>query len=137
MVAKAFKRAILGAILVVILALAAGCARSNEVQVGDDHNGQKVSVKSSQLLAVRLEANPTTGYGWEVAEIDAAILQSQGEAVYEQANQNQKLVGGGGWQTFRFKPVKAGEARLKLVYRRSWEKDVEPIKTYEVQVTVE
>jgi inhibitor of cysteine peptidase len=120
-----------------MVALTAGCAQSKEVRVGSDSSGQKIAMKPDQRLAVRLESNPTTGYGWEVAEYDASVLSPEGEAVYEQEKLNEKLTGAGGWQTFKFKPVKTGETRLKLVYRRSWEKDVEPIQIYEVQVVVE
>jgi len=137
MIKRIFVRAILGVVMTAVLALAGGCTQSNKVNVGDERNGQEVTIKQDQLLTVKLESNPTTGYGWEIAACDEAVLQAQGEAVYEQASQGQNLVGGGGWQTFQFKPVKAGETPLKLVYRRAWEKDVEPIKDYEVLVNVQ
>ncbi len=136
MTGKGLTHIILVVILVVVLAMAAGCAKSNEVRIDEGQNGQQVAVKQDQTLAVKLESNPTTGYSWEVAECDAAVLQQQGESTYEQANKNQNLAGGGGWQTFHFQPLKAGETRLKLIYRRPWEKGVEPIKTYEVDVKV-
>lgn len=135
MFAKWINWAVIGAALLGILL--AGCAPGNAVKIGNDANGQKISIKPNQTLAIRLESNPTTGYGWEVAECDEAILKPLGEAEYEQAKPNQNLVGGGGWQTFQFRPEKTGQTRVKLIYHRPWEKDVEPLQTFEVQVSVE
>ena len=134
MFGKWTKWAMIGAALVAILI--AGCAPGKEVKIDDQANGTAVSLKQDQTLTIRLESNPTTGYSWEIANCDAAILKSMGEATYEQARPNQKLTGGGGWQTFQFQPEQAGQTSVKLIYHRAWEKDVEPLKTYEVQVTV-
>lgn len=102
----------------------------------ESDNGKEVSVKKGQMITVRLEANPTTGYGWEVSEIDPQVLTQNGEKTYEQASQSKNLVGGGGWETFTFTAQQTGETTLKLIYRRSWEKGVEPIKTFEVKIRV-
>lgn len=125
--------------LSVILILLAGCAprQANELTLGDDAGGKQVTLKADQTLTVRLESNPTTGYGWEIAEVDDAVLKSQGEPQFEQQNSSKQLAGAGGWQVFHFTALKTGETNLKLVYRRPWEKNIEPIKTFTVQVVIQ
>lgn len=130
-----------GLTIIIVLAaamLAAGCGGSSKaVTLGADSNGQAVTVKPGQQLDIRLASNATTGYAWEVAQCDEAVLKLEGEPEYETSSQGQPRVGAGGWQTFHFKPQQAGQANLKLVYRRPWEKDIEPIENFEVQVTVQ
>ncbi|MBM4429116.1 MAG: protease inhibitor I42 family protein, partial [Chloroflexi bacterium] len=41
-----------------------------------------------------------------------------------------------GKMTLRFTGVAAGQTALKLIYHRSFEKDVPPVKTFEVTVVV-
>jgi len=112
------------------------CRPPAEVSLDRQANGTQVSVKTDQALTIRLDSNITTGYGWEIAECDDAVLKSQGEPEYISSDRGQKLVGGGGVQVFHFKPAAAGKTHLKLVYRRPWEKDVEPIESFDLDVTV-
>jgi inhibitor of cysteine peptidase len=119
------------------LLLASGCAAgqgaAGEVRLGGSDDGGQVTLRPDQVLAVGLESNPTTGYGWETAGLDTSILRQLGEADYQpQSN----LLGGGGVQTFHFQAVRAGQTTLELIYHRPWEKGVEPLKTFSVQVTV-
>ncbi|MBN1919027.1 MAG: protease inhibitor I42 family protein [Verrucomicrobia bacterium] len=107
------------------------------VKLTDGDEGEAVTLKVGQTLEIRLESNPTTGFGWEVLEIDPAVVEQEGETVYEASKTDGHTVGSGGWETFTFKAVEAGTVELKLVYRRSWEVDVAPEKTFTVTVTVE
>jgi len=46
----------------------------------------------------------------------------------------QPLVGQGGVTTFTYRVVNTGKAAISLVYRRPWEKDVKPEKTFAVEI---
>ncbi len=105
----------------------------NEIALGDQDNGRKIEVQQGQILAISLASNPTTGYSWQPADLDESILEPVGEAQF-QAQSN--LVGASGIETLRFKAGGAGTTALKLVYHRPWEKDVEPLERFEVEVTV-
>ena len=120
-------------ILSAFLVLAAGCAASGEVKVDADDNGKTVDLNVGQVLAVSLESNPTTGYAWEPVDFEGGVLQQDGEWEFEPESD---AVGAGGVQTLRFKATEAGTMELKLVYHKSWEKDVAPLDTFTVQVTV-
>ncbi len=120
--------------LVSILLLMVGCAAS-EVQVNESHNGSQRELSRGQILIVTLESNPTTGFSWQVAEIDPIILRQSGAAAYESSDKTGLLVGAGGTETFRFEAIGAGKTILELVYRRPWEKDVPPAQTFSVEIT--
>jgi inhibitor of cysteine peptidase len=97
-------------------------------------NGRTTKVERGSELLVRLEAVLGTGYTWVAAPTDGA-LEPVGEAEVEATPAGGK-VGGPQHLTFRFKAVRPGEANLKFEYRRPWEKDVQPAKSFAVHVVV-
>ena len=117
------------------LALFSGCG-THGIQVTDADNGKQITVQSGQVVTVTLESNPTTGYSWQVLEIDDAILVQDGDPEYKQTSGTGGLVGAGGTETFRFKTVGTGETTLSLGYMRPWE-SVPPIQTFTIQVGVQ
>lgn len=124
------------ALLTLLLALtvATGCSPQQEVKASIDDDGREMQLKKGQTLVVTLEGNPTTGYSWEAAEpLDEQVLRQAGEPEFKAESD---LVGAGGVQILRFEAVNAGQTTLKLVYHRPWEKDVEPLETYSLQVVV-
>jgi len=129
--------------ILLILSLA-GCSRASsktiqpdDVQLTDTNNGGQVTVKAGQTINLRLEANPSTGFGWEVNQIDTTLLVQKGDKTYAPASQIKPVAGGGGWEYFRFAVQQKGETTLKLIYHRSWEKGVEPAKTFDVKIQIE
>ena len=129
---KMFTMAIMLSLLAA-LATAAGC-RPSEVKLGVEDSGREIELRKGQLLVITLEANPTTGYTWEVAEpLDEQILRPVGEVEFKPESD---LVGAPGVQVLRFEAVKAGQTALKLVYHRPWEEGVEPLETFSLQVVV-
>ena len=96
-------------------------------------NGSSVELAKGQMLVISLESNPTTGYSWEVVEPDEAVLRQVGEAEFTPQSD---LIGASGVEVLRLEGTGAGKMTLKLVYHRPWEKDVEPLETFAVEVTV-
>lgn len=121
--------------LVLVLLLPA-CSPSAEVSLDEKANGSEASVSTDQTLSIRLESNITTGYSWEVSGFDEGVLELQGEPEYVTSEGSQGRTGAGGVQVFRFKPIASGKTHLKLVYHRPWEEDVEPVETFDLDVTV-
>ena len=97
-----------------------------------DH-GRDITMCPGEELSIRLPGNPTTGYLWEVVTSDSAVLNRKGEAAFVA---DADRVGAGGQSIFRFTAGGDGSVRLRLVYRRPWEKEIHPIKVFEVVVTV-
>jgi len=121
--------------LLAALTVATGCSpQQQEVKASIDDNGREMQLKKGQTLVVTLEGNPTTGYSWEVVEpLNEQVLRQAGEPEFQQESD---LVGAGGVQILRFEAVNAGKMTLKLIYHRPWERDVEPLETYSIQVVV-
>jgi len=106
------------------------------VDVNEADDGGQIELELGKLLVVTLESNPSTGYRWELVEDNESILKQFGEVEFKSSETGDPpMVGAGGWEIFRFKAVSAGQMTLELVYHRSWE-DVEPLKTFSIQVIV-
>jgi inhibitor of cysteine peptidase len=105
-----------------------------EISAAD--NGRTLELAAGQILVVSLDSNPTTGYGWEVSEIDGALLAQAGEPEYVQGGA-EGMVGAGGMETYRFVASGSGQTTLTLIYHRAWEKGVAPIDTFSVDVVVD
>ena len=117
------------------MALFSGCG-TNGTSLTDADNGKQIIVKSGEVMTVTLVSNPTTGYSWQVMEIDNAILVQDGEPEYKQSSSAEGLVGAGGTETFKFKVIESGETMLELGYMRPWE-SVPPIETFIAQIIVQ
>jgi predicted secreted protein len=103
----------------------------NEMRLTEEDNGCLAELGEDQVLTISLESNPSTGYSWQVAEMDENVLHQVGESEFEQMS---PLLGAPEKQILRFKPVGAGQSTLKLVYHRPWEKGVEPLREFSIQV---
>lgn len=105
-----------------------------ELRVTEGFDGRSVQLLPGQALLLTLPSNPTTGYGWELAAPDPAVLRPDGTP--------ELLPGGGGvgaagTTLFRFQAVGAGSTSLRLVYRRGFEPaSIPPLKRFTLQVLV-
>lgn len=118
------------------LLLCAGCGSASEVRLTLADNGREITLNVGQELVLELESNPTTGYSWEVADTTDEVLQLKGEPVFE-SSASGEVVGAGGVEIFRFAALQEGKAALWMIYHRSWEEGVDPLKTFSLQVVVQ
>ena len=118
-----------------VMALFSGCGAKG-ANLTETDNGKQNTVKPGDVITLTLNSNPTTGYSWQVMEIDNAVLAQQGDPEYKQASGTEGLVGAGGTETFHFKASGAGSVTLKLGYMRPWE-SVPPVDVFTIQVVVQ
>jgi inhibitor of cysteine peptidase len=91
--------------------------------------GAPIKVDASRKFSISIAANPTTGYGWQLAKpIDEKIAVLITNS-YVQQETDIPRVGAGGHEIWTFKAVDAGQTEISLKYIRPWEKDVAPAKT--------
>jgi len=102
-------------------------------QITQADDGRQIELQAGDTLEITLPVNPTTGFKWEVSDIDSTILRLAGEPTFEQSS---NAVGSGGQVTLRFEAVRPGQTELKLILHRPFEKDAPPIQTFEVTVIV-
>ena len=105
------------------------CAVKPAVTVTDADNGTKVEIKTDEVLAVKLEAQLGTGFGWKVVSESAALVL-KGDP--EQVSSTDQKPGGPEYQTFKFKAVKKERDRPQVpVCRRLEEGCKTPERIYD------
>ncbi|MGK8523598.1 protease inhibitor I42 family protein [Nocardia asteroides] len=136
-------------LLVLLLGLAvAGCgdnapetataeAANTVVRVGDADNGQQRRLSVGQRLEVALPANPSTGYAWSVAGVDASVVRPDGEADFEPDPAVPVAPGAGGTAVWTFVGVAAGATPLRMEYTRPWDQGLEPARTFSLTIEVQ
>ena len=101
--------------LAALAAALVGCGKAEAVYGRDDTS---ISVNSGEKFTIKLDANPTTGYEWNVSVSDESVVTLE-KSEYQQGGSG--AAGAGGTQVLVFKANKAGTATIDLVYQRSWE----------------
>jgi len=125
------KRVITWVVALVLLAgLASGCAFGQPKEYSDPSQGIEIGV-GKQFIIV-LEANPTTGYGWET-DFDSSFLKLV-QSEFKPAKAEPGMAGVGGEQRFAFEGVKEGTTGVTLTYKRPWEQDFADQKTFAVHI---
>ncbi len=90
-------------------------------------------------FTIELEANPTTGYQWQLLKpLDGKFLEAAGNryAANAQPAGREPMVGVGGKEVWTFKALRAGETSIEMKYVRPWEKDTPPVKTAVFKVVI-
>jgi inhibitor of cysteine peptidase len=121
--------------LLLVTLLLAACGRdSDDSVVIYRQPGESITVGTGTRFAVELEANPTTGYTWQMTADPGGQVQLVGS---DYAATGTQLPGSGGTQTFTFQAAATGTTSLAFGYVRPWETGVAPVKTatFPVKVT--
>jgi inhibitor of cysteine peptidase len=129
-------RRFVAALLLGIAAISVGgCSPPvKDLRLGESDNGHAFRLAVSGRITLTLPSNVTTGYRWELATLDKAILENTG---HEYVKGESKLAGAGGVERWEFAGRKAGTTRVRLEYRRPWEaKSVAAERTFEATVEV-
>ncbi len=105
---------------------------SSVVAVTDQDNGKDIDLPAGDTLVLRLKSNPSTGYSWAIKGDPSPLKLVKSST--EKNSQTSNVPGAPVTQEFRLTAVSAGMASLSLEYRRPWEHDVAPAKTFQVRV---
>lgn len=92
-----------------------------------------MTVAAGEEFDIRLPANPSTGFRWQVGSIDDKVVRLV-DTRYEPTASD--ALGAGGTDVFSFVGVATGRGDIKLVFLRPWEKGVAPARTAEYSVDV-
>lgn len=119
------------------LAIKTGPAQAAQETIAEYLNpGEPIQVGPGRKFTIRIAANPTTGYGWQLAKpLDEKIVVLVTNSYLQEKTDNLR-VGVGGHELWTFKAVGAGQTEISLKYVRPWEKDVPPARTNVFSVIV-
>ncbi len=81
----------------------------------------ELHLKMGQTVVFSLAGNASTGATWSVKDSGKPGLKYLGMSQLPQPNTNPPRVGQGSTYLIKFKVVRKGTYRLKLLYGRSWE----------------
>lgn len=109
------------------LRAAAAPPEPREIRVSAVDGGRQVELAEGQVLTIALEANPSTGYMWELEGLDETLLRQTQVSQFEQTS---NLLGAPGRQIIRLAAIRAGQTTLSLAYRRPWEKELPSAQTF-------
>jgi len=100
------------------------------ITLQDTHN--PIRLREGQVLQLRLDSNPSTGYCWDLLEAgsdmqsaDAPLLLSIAEPEFVPAG---ALLGAPAEQVMRLRATRDGTQDYQLIYHRPWEKDSKPLQ---------
>ena len=111
-------------------------AASKDVRLNDGDNGKTVQVGVGGTVTLTLESNPTTGFSWnKLEDVDKSILKLE-KNDYKQKSSPAGMVGVGGRDTIVYRALKAGKAKIDLIYMQPWEPDSQFNTKYTVTVEV-
>jgi len=100
------------------------------VIVGSDGNGQPQSLSVGQELAVAVPDNPSTGYVWQLAPINQAVLHQEGAPQFRSEN---PMPGSAGMSVWTFTGAGRGHTTLTLISVRPGSA---PAQTFTENITV-
>jgi inhibitor of cysteine peptidase len=108
------------------------------LSITDADDNKTVTLAKGQSILVKLSSNPTTGYKWSVVSTDRTFGYPSAEKFF--ASSPGGPVGSGGVQRFTWKtssPLNmVGSHTVKLEYKRSWETNAPPAKTFTFTVKI-
>jgi predicted secreted protein len=122
----------------VLLPVRAGHLETSRVKMlraDESYNGRTVKLAAGEFLEISLAENPTTGYRWRLLE--AATVTANCPLVKDSYEPGHPQVAGqGGIHRWQFQAAEPGACTIELEYRRSWQKDKPPERTFRIHVEV-
>ena len=125
------------------VALLAGCRIANGqapetrhtavVTLTPEDNGKAVEVHAGDIVILRLDENPATGFQWAIDKNDNASLALQSSDYLPAPGPR---LGGGGQKVLTFTAQQAGTVMLQLKYWRQWEGDASIRERFAVTVWI-
>jgi inhibitor of cysteine peptidase len=120
--------------LLAVAILAAAKDNPGSVTANETNNGQTIALQRGQVLVVSLNAQLGTGFGWHVVKYDRDNLKLRGGPQIEAPDR--PGVGAPQPEIFRFEAKGDGSSVVQLDYKRAWEKNTPPAKTFRLTVVV-
>jgi len=103
--------------------LCGSCTAAETGVLGISQSGQEFVFKTGDKVQIKLEENPTTGYGWNFFwNPQQQNIAGDISETYQQDEAAPEMVGVGGMKIYEFTMKNKGKAELTGYYYRPWEK---------------
>ena len=109
--------------------------KEKALTLSEKDNDTKVKLARGETLLLKLPMQGGTGYTWVVGKADDEKLKAIGKPTAEKPAKPRP--GATVIQVFRFEAAAPGSSRLEMWYKRPFEKDKKPAKTFSVNVEIE
>lgn len=111
---------------------------ADTLTVTESNNGETIQITRGTILFIKLEAIPGTGYGWHSDSVKPKYLIPVEEPVFlpKEVDSTGMAIGAPAYQVFCYRAQKEGTEFLELHYKRVWEKDKPPLKTFSITVNI-
>ncbi|MEV1289517.1 protease inhibitor I42 family protein [Micromonospora sp. NPDC049679] len=100
------------------------------INLGRADGGRVHPASAGDVVVVRLDETPTSGYRWQIEEFDPEVLTPAGEESLAPG----AGIGGRGVRELRFTVVAPGASRLTLALRRAWEGAGSAVERFEATI---
>lgn len=119
-----------------LAALCCSCVGPSLRNLDYSDNGSTVKLSTGDVLQVELEANPSTGYLWvSGTPADPNLVVITGESYVREKGSDER-VGAPVKKLLTLKAIAPGSTGLKLEYRRPWDRNEKPAKSFEVMLQI-
>lgn len=95
-------------------------------------NGQKIEATVGKEFDVSLPEARTAGYQWTLRNKKPSKC-----AMIRETAKPASSVGGSGTHTWHFRATKPGDCTLAIDYKRAWQENAGPARTYTLKVHVQ
>lgn len=123
MTAKSLTLALVVACIGAGVSLGAFAGDTSCIVLHQADTSRRVELPPHTSFEIRLEANPSTGYGWEVVSAQNVTVKLP-ITVEKNPEVTRPMVGAPGTAVIRATSGRPGRASITVVYRRPWEATV-------------
>jgi inhibitor of cysteine peptidase len=106
--------------------------------ITERNSGDTVNVALGTIVILNLETIPGTGYAWHVDPAKPTHLRAIGKPVFlsKKIDTTKTAMGAAAHHVFRYRAAKEGTEVLAMSYRRAWEKNKPPLKTFSITISI-
>lgn len=97
----------------------------------EEANSSEISLKVGDIIVLKLNENPTTGYSWDLSLPEGIVLVKD-----EFVGPDEPMPGAGGVHEWTLEAVSEGNYQINAIYKRSWENVTGEEDTFSMDVVV-
>jgi predicted secreted protein len=106
---------------------------NNKINLSQADIGKTIRINIGDVIVINLAENPTTGFQWEMDEIDNSVVVLENEIFSELGDGG---LGSGGTKSFVIKALTSGNQHIQLKYWKAWEGESSVDKRFDITLCI-